>query len=318
MNNAAERLRPRSWSCEGRHRRASSQPPWRTHAESIHQNGAKSASVEHPISRGTPYPYPPPAMTAPRSLSPLWDALSLDTVPRPVVAVVGGGGKSSLIYRLGAEAAALGRRAVLTGTTRFTRVETGPQPRIVIAAECSLPSAVASALATEQVVVVSSGFQPKGRLAGLTSWGVDALASMPGVDLVAIHADGSRQRSFKAPGEHEPLIPDAATHVVAVVGLDALGAPIDEAHVHRHETLQSLVGAATHCDASVIARTMVDARGGRKHVSARAFIVVVNKSAADPAAAAALARAIREAGATRVVMTELHDATDPVLGVLTA
>ena len=256
-------------------------------------------------------------MTAPRSLSPLWDALLLDAVPCPVVAVVGGGGKSALIYRLGAEAAALGRHAVLTGTTRFTRAAIGAQPREVVAAECSLPSAVASALTTEQVVVVSSGYLPKGRLAGLTSQSVDALAATPGVGLVAIHADGSRQRPFKAPGEHEPLIPDAATHVVAVVGLDALGAPIDEAHVHRPERLQALVGPATHCDASVIARTMVDARGGRKHVSDRAFVVVVNKSAADPAAAAALARAIQEAGAGRVVMTELHDAINPVRGVLT-
>ncbi len=256
-------------------------------------------------------------MTASRSISPLWDGLSLETVPCPVVAVVGGGGKSALIYRLGAEAAALGRRAVLTGTTRFTPPATGAQPKAVVAEECSLPSAVASALETEQVVVASSGYLPKGRLAGLTSRSIEALAATPGVGLVAIHADGSRQRPFKAPGEHEPLIPDAATHVVAVVGLDALGAPIDEAHVHRHETLLALVGGATHSSASVIARTMVDARGGRKHVSDRAFIVVVNKSAADPAAAAALARAIREAGAVRVVTTELHDAADPVRGVLT-
>lgn len=302
---------------EGRRRRATSRRRGGTRARTINQTGAGSASTEHPISRDTPHPYRRLAMTAPRSPSPLWDALSLDSVPRPVVAVVGGGGKSSLIYRLGTEAAALGRHAVLTGTTRFTRTVTGTQFCAVVAAERSLPRAVASALATEQVVVASSGYLPKGRLAGLTSRSVDALAATPGVGLVAIHADGSRQRPFKAPGEHEPLIPDAATHVVVVVGLDALGAPIDEDHVHRHETLQTLVGAATHCDASVIARTMVDARGGRKRVSDRAFVVVVNKSAADAAAAALLARAIREAGAERVVTTELHDEADPVRGVLT-
>jgi probable selenium-dependent hydroxylase accessory protein YqeC len=257
-------------------------------------------------------------MTQPRNLSPLWDALLLDAVPCPVVAVVGGGGKSALIYRLGTEAAALGRHAVLTGTTRFTRAATGTRPKAVVAAESSLPSAVESALATEPVVVASSGYRPKGRLAGLTSRSIDALAATPGVGLVAVHADGSRQRPFKVPGEHEPLIPDAATHVVAVVGLDALGTPIDEAHVHRPERLQELVGAATHCSASVIARTLVDERGGRKHVSDRRFVVVVNKSAADPTAAAALARAIQAAGAPRVVTTELHDATHPVLGVLIA
>jgi len=153
---------------------------------------------------------------------------------------------------------------------------------------------------------------------GLSEEILNALAAIPGVALVAVHSDGSRGRPFKAPGEHEPNIPDAATHVVAVVGLDALGAPIDEAHVHRPRAVQALVGAATHSDASVIARTMVHARGGRKHVSDQAFIVVVNKSASDPAAAASLARAIQEAGAPRVVTTELHDTAAPVLGVFTS
>lgn len=257
------------------------------------------------------------AVLTPQSLSPLWDALSLDTHPCPVVAVVGGGGKSSLIYRLGAEAAALGRHAVLTGTTRFTQAPDRPPFRAVVADESSLPSAVASALETDPVVVASTGRLSKGRLAGLTSQSIDALAATPGVALVAVHSDGSRQRPFKAPGEHEPNIPDAATHVVAVVGLDALGAPIDEAHVHRPEALRALVGAATHSDASVIARTMVDARGGRKHVSDQSFIVVVNKSASDPTAAASLARAILEAGVARVVTTELHDTAAPVRGVFT-
>jgi len=256
-------------------------------------------------------------MDAPPSPSPLWDALALDTDPCPVVAVVGGGGKSALIYRLGAEAVALGRRAVLTGTTRFTRTASGAQFRVVVAADDSLPRAVAAALATEPVVIATRECLPKARLAGLAPQSVAALAAMPGVGLVAIHADGSRQRPFKAPGEHEPTIPDAATHVVAVVGLDALGAPIDETHVHRPQSVLALVGAATHCDASVIARVMVDARGGRKNVANRAFVVVVNKSAADPAAAAMLARAIREAGAARVVTTELHDAANPVRSVLT-
>ncbi len=256
-------------------------------------------------------------MATPQDLSPLWDALSLDTHPCPVVAVVGGGGKSSLIYRLGAEAVALGRRAILTGTSRFTQLADAPPLRAVVTDESSLPSAVASALETEHIVVASTGHLPKGRLAGLESQTIGALAAMHNVGLVSVHSDGSRQRPFKAPGEHEPAIPESATHVVAVVGLDALGAPIDEAHVHRPEAVHALVGAATHADASVIARTLVDASGGRKQVTDQPFIVVVNKSASDPAAAASLARAILKAGAAHVVTTELRDTADPVRGVLT-
>lgn len=257
-------------------------------------------------------------VTTQRSLSPLWEALSLEPHPCPVVAVVGGGGKSFLIYTLGAEAAALGRRAIITGTTRFTQAPDRAPLKAIVEGEHSLLGAVASALECDPVVVASTGNLAKRRLGGLTSRSIGALASIPGVSLVAVHADGSRQRPFKAPGEHEPDIPDAATHVVAVVGLDALGAPIDDAHVHRPEAVRALVGDATHSDASIIARTIVDVRGGRKRVSDRAFAVVVNKSASDPAAAASLAYAILEAGAPRVVTTELRDTANPVRGVLTA
>lgn len=259
-----------------------------------------------------------PAVPTSLALAPLWAALLLDSDPCPVVAVVGAGGKTSLIYALGGEAAVLGRRAILTGTTRFTLPQDGPPPRAVVGDECSLPSAVASAFETDAVVVATTGHLPKSRLAGVTSRCVQALAATPGIALVAVHADGSRGRPFKAPGDHEPNIPEAATHVVAVVGLDALGAPIDEAHVHRPGDLLRLVGPASRSDESVIARAMVDVRGGRKQVSGRTFIVVVNKSASDLAAAASLARAILEAGATRVVTTELRDRSAPVRGVFRA
>ncbi|MBM3141253.1 MAG: hypothetical protein FJZ92_13875, partial [Chloroflexi bacterium] len=55
----------------------------------------------------------------------LWEALALDVVERPIVAIVGGGGKTALLYRLGREAQARGVAAVLAGTTRFTPAPPG-------------------------------------------------------------------------------------------------------------------------------------------------------------------------------------------------
>jgi len=235
-----------------------------------------------------------------------WDALDLDAVAMPVVAIVGGGGKTTLLYRLGHEAAAAGRHAVLGGTTRFTLAPAALMPPLVTADDASLPAALAVALRDSPVVVASTGDRPLGRLGPLAPETVDAITGLPGLGLLALEADGSKLLPFKAPSDHEPVIPAAATHVVTIVGVDALDAPLDEEHVHRPERVRAIVGAgATHCDAALIARVLASPLGGRKHVGERRFSVIVNKADLAPERARALAEAIRAAGVPRVIVMSL-------------
>ncbi|MFQ6672891.1 MAG: selenium cofactor biosynthesis protein YqeC, partial [Candidatus Tectimicrobiota bacterium] len=63
-------------------------------------------------------------------------------------------------------------------------------------------------------------------------------------DLVVLECCGARRRPFKAPSPHEPLIPPFATHVVVVVGMEAVGRPMDERLVHRPERVTALTGLA--------------------------------------------------------------------------
>ena len=88
----------------------------------------------------------------------LWDALDLDaTGPPAVVTIVGGGGKTSLLYRLGREAGQRGVRAVLSGTARFTPAPRSQMPPVVQLNESELVAAVERALAVEPVVVATRG-----------------------------------------------------------------------------------------------------------------------------------------------------------------
>jgi molybdenum cofactor cytidylyltransferase len=249
----------------------------------------------------------------------LWSALDLDAAPVPVVAIVGGGGKTALLYRLGREAAAAGRRAVLGGTTRFTRAPAAEMPPLVEAEEGALPAAIVAALRAHAVVVASAGDLPQGRLGPMEPATAGAIAALPGLGLLALEADGSKILPFKAPADHEPVVPPAATHVVAVVGVDALDAPLDAEHVHRPERVRAIVGdAPSTCDAALIARVLADPRGGRKHVGARRFAVLVNKADLAPGRALALAEALRAAGVERVVVASLRDAVSPVRAALVA
>ena len=247
----------------------------------------------------------------------LWRALNLDAANPPVVAIVGGGGKTALLYRLGNEAADLGRSAILAGTTRFTPPPAPEHPPTIIeTSDGDALEAARAALAPDRPLILHTGAGPKGRLGPITSEVADALSSLPGLGLLALEADGSKLRPFKAPADHEPVIPSSATHVVAVVGLRALNAPLDDEHVHRPERVRAIVGPQDRCTAEVIARVLADERGGRSRVGDRAFTVLVNQADIDPAAAHELAEAIHAASAARVVVASLRDREQPVIEVL--
>ena len=249
----------------------------------------------------------------------LWTALNLDAANPPVVAIVGGGGKTSLLYRLGEEAAALRRSAILAGTTRFTPRAVPGVPGVtttmIAASDETIIDLARDALSADGPLVLHSGDGSKGRLQPITPAIADRLARLPGLGLLALEADGSKMLPFKAPAEYEPVIPLGATHVVAVVGVRALGAPLDDEHVHRAELVRAMVGPEARCTAEVIARVLADEQGGRKGVGEREYSVLVNQADVDPAGAHRLAGAIRAAGVGRVVVASLRNRAQPVIEV---
>ncbi|PZC41563.1 MAG: hypothetical protein DK306_002532, partial [Chloroflexi bacterium] len=175
--------------------------------------------------------------------TPLHDALRL---PLPgsgegiVLATVGGGGKTTLLFAL-AEERAQARSddsvSVLTTTTKFTVPKAAEQIPVVLA---SNPLVRASSVADVRgrglpTVLVAGGRGDRERLLGVEpDWPAQA-RGVDGVFFVGVEADGSAGRAFKAPASHEPVIPDRATHVVAVVGVEALGKPLEDRWVHRAE-----------------------------------------------------------------------------------
>ncbi len=97
----------------------------------------------------------------------------------------------------------------------------------------------------------------RGRQGGRSVSGrVDELWAEGLVDHLIVEADGSRGRSLKAFGPHEPQVPVTATTIVQVAGLDALGAPLTDEHVHRSETLAALL--AIPLGSTVTARVFAD------------------------------------------------------------
>lgn len=228
----------------------------------------------------------------------LFEALQVTSTD--VVAFVGGGGKTSAMFRLAAELAAAGEAVLTTTTTRIFAAQTRLAPVHVQ----SLPDLLA-ACTTQPNVLLTGPIEPEvGKAFGVEPEQICAIkAQLPG-RAVIIEADGSRMRPFKAPADHEPVIPDCTTLVVPVVGIDAVGLPLTSEKIHRPEQVAAIWPGPT-VTTEMVAHVLGHPQGSRKGVPTGArFIPLINKveTAAEAALAEEIARILLDSGAANKVL----------------
>jgi molybdenum cofactor cytidylyltransferase len=201
----------------------------------------------------------------------LGEALDLEPSGE-IVSIVGGGGKSALLFRLAQE---LPGRAVLTTTTRIFAAQIERAPEV-----CSVDGDGLEAALDRG----TSGLLVIGDVEGEKALGVEStvpgqLLRHPCVDVVAVEADGSRMRPTKAPAEHEPVVPSDTTLLVPVAGIDALQGPLS-AVAHRPERVAELIGVGLDepLTAQTLGALLRHPEGGLKNAPASARIsVLLNK-----------------------------------------
>jgi molybdenum cofactor cytidylyltransferase len=224
-----------------------------------------------------------------------------------LVAFVGAGGKTTAILRLAAELAALGRRAVATTTTRVGSSMSSALP-VVDATEGNVAAKLERALVERGGAFLTGGRGADGKFVGVESRLLEGLVAARPADAFLVEADGSKGRALKAPAEHEPVIPATASLVVPVVGLDALGKPLDETVAHRPE-LVSMLHPGDFVTPELIATLMVSERGGLKGVPPRAAVrPLLNRArGTDRTVAIDLARSILVGARGRVNRVVVSD-----------
>lgn len=189
---------------------------------------------------------------------------------KPVVALTGAGGKSTLLFRLGEELAAAGLQTLMTSTTRLWAQQIDRAPFSLIAADPLLLSVELpiSLRGYKWVLAMAGPAREPDKLRGLAPNTICRLAALGDVDAVVVEADGSRERPLKAPAEHEPVVPACATHAVVVAGLVAMGRPLDRASVHRPELVAALAGLqiGDALTPAAVARLLAHPHGGLKGV----------------------------------------------------
>lgn len=193
---------------------------------------------------------------------------------RSLVALVGGGGKTTLLFALGHQ---LPARTLLTTTTRMGRDRTGGFECLVGPTDDEL----AAAFERHRAVLAWQVADDRKAL-GFGPAQVDRWFATDTADHIIVEADGARRRPFTAPAPWEPPIPAAATHVVACIGADALGYVIAD-RLHRPLRVAAAAGCSPYERLTPVraARALTSPVGMGKNVPALArFVVAVG--GADP------------------------------------
>lgn len=177
-------------------------------------------------------------------MEPIWKLLG---VTRGLTAVIGSGGKTSLLYELAEELRPYGT-VLLTTTTHIMK-----PPQYPFAATVS---ALTAALAAHGAACAGS-FTAEGKLTAPDFPGWQTAA-----DFVLVEADGSRRLPAKAHAPWEPVLPPERRRTVCVFGASALGKPIRDA-AHRPELYAPLAAASPDAVITpVMAARVLAAEGG--------------------------------------------------------
>jgi len=168
---------------------------------------------------------------------------ALDLGPRELISLVGGGGKTSALCLLARELTAAGHRVIVATTTAmFLKELVGVGPLVLEPGGGVLTADLRKALSRGRVAAAAQSPDEAGKVVGLLPGTVDGLWAEGFVDYLIVEADGSRGKSLKAFGPHEPQIPLVTTTIVQVAGLDAIGNPLTGEYVHRAAVLAAALG----------------------------------------------------------------------------
>lgn len=201
-----------------------------------------------------------------------------------IISLVGGGGKTTIMYELAAFCAQQGMRVLCLTTTHIWQPELS-YDGLTRLRKTDIP--MAEAIYAKDLVQVEQLWK-QGRYAVIgTEEGSGKLVApseellheaLQACDIALIEADGSKQMPCKLPKEDEPVFLNCSDIVIAVAGLDALGKSLEEACFRwqlGHELFYSSCNLLM--DEAKLAKLLLNEQGSRKQVGSREYYIALNK-----------------------------------------
>lgn len=184
------------------------------------------------------------------------------------ICLVGGGGKTTVMYELAAAWAACGRKVLVLTSTHILQPADGS-----FAADAA---AVHNLWQQRRYAVIGTPELSTGKLTAPPQDLYEALQLQ--ADVILCEADGSRHHPCKVPAAHEPVLLPDSDIVLAVAGMDALCRPLAQA-CQRPQPAAALLGCSLDSviDEQMLAALLLSEQGSRKNIGTRTYYIVLNK-----------------------------------------
>lgn len=184
------------------------------------------------------------------------------------ICLVGGGGKTTVMYELAADWAACGRKVLALTSTHILCPADGS-----FAADAA---AVHNLWQQRRYAVIGTPEFATGKLTLPPQSLYEELRTQ--ADVILCEADGSKHHPCKAPAAHEPVLLPESDIVLAVAGTDALGNSLQQV-CQRPQLAAELLNCSLDSviDEQMLAALLLSEQGARKNVGTRGFYIVLNK-----------------------------------------
>lgn len=184
------------------------------------------------------------------------------------ICIVGGGGKTTVMYELAAAWAACGCKVLVLTSTHILRPVDGSFAANVPAVQNLWQQGSYAVIGTPELATGKLTVPPQDLYEALQLQ----------ADVILCEADGSKHHPCKAPAAHEPVLLPDSDIVLAVVGMDALGCPLAQA-CQRPQPAAAFLGCSLDSviDEQMLAALLLSEQGSRKNVGKRTYYIVLNK-----------------------------------------
>jgi probable selenium-dependent hydroxylase accessory protein YqeC len=198
-----------------------------------------------------------------------------------IIALTGGGGKTALMFSLADELCARGSTVITTTTMKIFEPVPGHAPSLVVEDDPEQAiNMVREGLQHGKHVTFAAQKFPEGKIGGADPQLIERMVQELPAEHIIVEADGAKRLPLKAPGDKEPIIPSSTTLLIPIVGIDALGKPLDEEQAFRPGRIAALTGAqlGDPITPKLIAALMTHPQGLCKGVPPGARIIpLINK-----------------------------------------